>query len=231
VWLLGQHRQSFTPIADSSAKESIFVGSLQFPPASGSVVGDDPLEHGRKGANGNPLTPLDGDSTGSLVFMSASNDALWVGHDRAVVQEDIHPVLGRQQRADIAPERKIWLARPLDRLHQLYVCSVSQFADLAADGFLPRRQRIDVAVDARISVVSRHRCIAARRGATVRQCGPSLTSSDCSKHSAVCEYRSSSPKPVPSRAGVPISKGFAGSSTIVCTAHASVEGRSRHEIY
>src|ERR1700686_2167393 len=47
--------------------ESVSIRRLQLPPATGSVVGDDPLEHGRSGPSGNLLALPEGDGTGSLV--------------------------------------------------------------------------------------------------------------------------------------------------------------------
>jgi hypothetical protein len=75
---------------------------------------------------------------------------------RAVVQEDIDPGLGRQQRADVTFERKIRLASTLDGLLHLRIRSVDQVADLLADGLLPLGQGFDVSVDPWVSVVPRH---------------------------------------------------------------------------
>ena len=91
-----------------------------------------------------------------LLSCPLGDDAVWVWHDPAVVQEDIDPVLSRQQRTDVSFERKVRLARALDGLHQLRIRGVSQVADLTADGLLPLGQAFDVDVHPWVCVVSRH---------------------------------------------------------------------------
>lgn len=73
--------------------------------STGAIVHDNLLEHDREGWRVDLLAPPNGDGTGGLVVVSARHDALWVGYDRAVVQEHIDPVLGRQQRTDVSIER------------------------------------------------------------------------------------------------------------------------------
>src|SRR5215813_13269893 len=128
----------------------------QLPPATGAIVRDNLLEHCREGGGVDLLALPNCDGTGGLVVVSAGDDAVWVGHDPAVVQEDIDPVLSRQQRTDVAFERKVRLARALDGLHQLRIRGMSQVADLTADGLLPLGQTFDVGVDPWVCVVSRH---------------------------------------------------------------------------
>ena len=113
-------------------------------------------EHGHEGGCVDLFALPNGDCTGGLIVVSAGDDALWVGDDRAVVQEDIDPGLRRQQRADVTFERKIRLAGALDGLLHLRIRRMDQVADLLADGLLPVGQGFDVSVDPWVSVVPRH---------------------------------------------------------------------------
>lgn len=70
--------------------------------------------------------------------MAARDDAVWVGHNRAIVQEHIDPLLGRQQGADVSVKREIRQARALDGLDDVRVSGVNQAPNLLADGLLLR---------------------------------------------------------------------------------------------
>src|SRR4051794_4698955 len=91
--------------------------------------------------------------------MSARDDPVRVGHDPAVIQEDIDPGFGRQQRADVSFADEIRLARALDRLNKFRIRGVSKVSDLPANGLLPRGQGFDVHVDPRVRIVSGHRSL------------------------------------------------------------------------
>jgi hypothetical protein len=84
------------------------------PPAT-SAVRDDLLEHRGEGGRVDLLALPNGDGAGGLVLVPG-RDALWVWHDRAVVEKHIHPVPGCQQSAHISFEREIRLARTRDGL-------------------------------------------------------------------------------------------------------------------
>lgn len=128
----------------------------QLAPATGAVVRDDLLEDGCKGGSVDLLALPNGDGTAGLVILSAGDHALWVRYNPAVVQENINPAFGRQQRADVAIERKIRQARALDGLYHLRIRGMNQTADLLADGLLPLWQAFDISIDAWIGIVSRH---------------------------------------------------------------------------
>src|SRR5262245_6853482 len=150
----------------SASSRCLPAPRLQFPPATGAIVRDNLLEHCREGMGVDLLALPNCDGTGGLVAVSASDDAVWVGHDPAIVQEDIDPVLSRKQRTDVAFERKVRLARALNGLHQLRIRGMSQVADLTADGLLPLGQAFDVDIDPWVCVVSRHWFITPRYSMT-----------------------------------------------------------------
>ncbi len=71
--------------------------------------------------------------------MASGDDAVWVGHDPAVIQEHVHVIAGREQRTDVASQHEIWLLRPLDGFRDFRVGRVDQIADLVAEVLLPVR--------------------------------------------------------------------------------------------
>ena len=124
--------------------------AFQLSPAAGTVVGDDLLEHGGEGGRVDRLAPANGHRAGGLVVVAGGDDRLRIRHDRAVVEEHVDVVLGRQQGTDVALQDEVRLPGSLDGLGDLGIGGVDQVADLAADGLLPVRQGIDVGVDARV---------------------------------------------------------------------------------
>src|SRR5260370_31195511 len=98
---------------------------LQLPPATGAIVRDNLPKHRREGGSVDSLTLPNGDGTRGLVVVSARDNAVWVRHNRAVIQEHIDPLLGRQQRADVSVKREIRLARALDGLNDFWVSGVN----------------------------------------------------------------------------------------------------------
>src|SRR3954447_7320539 len=93
--------------------EALSIAGLQLSPAPSSVVGDDLLEHGLECGGVDLLTLTNGDGASGLVVVTAGDDPLKIGHDRAVVQEDIHPGFRREDRADVSFQREVGLARAL----------------------------------------------------------------------------------------------------------------------
>ena len=93
------------------------------------------------------------DHAGGLVVVAAGDDALGIGNDRSVVQEDVDVVLRGQQCADVSLEHEVRLHPPLDRLDDLRIDGVHKITDLLADVLLPLRQRVDVLVDPRILLI------------------------------------------------------------------------------
>ena len=100
--------------------------------------------------------------------MAGGDDAVRVGHDRAVVEEDVDVVLRGQQGADVALEDEVRLDRALDRLLDLGVGGVDEVADLAGRSPAASRQRVDVGVDARIPLVAQRSLHAVRHSAVAR---------------------------------------------------------------
>ena len=89
------------------------------------------------------------------VLVSLVNNALGIGYDR-VVDENGEMILRSQQRADVALQRKIGSPSALDGLGHPWVGGVYQISHLAANLLLPARERLNVVVDAGVSLVSTH---------------------------------------------------------------------------
>jgi len=63
-------------------------------------------------------------------------------------------ILRREQRADVAIEDEVGLHGTLDRLRDVRVNRVDEFAHLPADVLLPFGQDLDVGIDSGIGVVA-----------------------------------------------------------------------------
>src|SRR5207237_10414232 len=90
--------------------QALIGGSLlafQLAPAAGAVVGDDLLEHGGEGGRIERFALTHGDGAGSLIVVPGGDDALGIGHDRAVVHKDVDVVLRRQQGAKVAMQHEL----------------------------------------------------------------------------------------------------------------------------
>src|SRR5262249_22308230 len=85
-------------------------------PATGSVVGGDLEKQGGQGVGGDAVAGAEGDGTAGFVAVPAGDDAVWIGHDRAVVEEQVDMVLGGEQRAHVAVEDEVGPHPALDRL-------------------------------------------------------------------------------------------------------------------
>ena len=144
------HRMTPSFMAIAPWRSRRWAVALELAPAAGTVVGDDLLDVGREGALVELLALVDGDHPAGLVAVASRHDALRIRDDPAVVQEDRHVVLRREQRHHVALQDEVRLDGPLDRLLDLGVCSVDEVSDLLADHLLPRGQGVDVGVDARI---------------------------------------------------------------------------------
>jgi len=84
---------------------------------------------------------------GGLVLVARGDDALGIGDDPAVVEEQADVILCGEQRTYVALEHEVRLDRPLDRLDDVRIGGVDQIAKLVAELALPVRQRVDVRVD------------------------------------------------------------------------------------
>jgi hypothetical protein len=69
--------------------------------------------------------------------VAAGDDAVGIGHDRAVVEEDVDVVLGGQQCTDVAGQDEVRLAGALDGLLDRGFRRVDEVPDLPADVLLP----------------------------------------------------------------------------------------------
>jgi hypothetical protein len=78
------------------------LGLLELPPAACAVVGDDLFEHRRQGARLDLFSLAVGDRSGGLVGVAGGDDAVGVGDDAAVVEEQVDVVLGGEEGADVA---------------------------------------------------------------------------------------------------------------------------------
>ena len=126
---------------------------LYLAPAAGPVVCDDLPEHRGECRRVDRFPLPDGHGAGGLVVVSGGDDALGIGHDGAVIKEDVDMVFRGQQGADVALEHEIGPVRALDGFGNLRVCRVDQVTNLAADRLLPVRQARDVLVHPRIGAV------------------------------------------------------------------------------
>ena len=120
---------------------------LELAPPTRPVVRDDLPEHLTQRRGVDLLTLANSDRSGRAVLLPAGDDALRVGNDRAVVEEHVDVVLGRQQRGDVAVQHEVRLNGPLDRLDHLGIGGMHEIPDLLADLLLPVGQLVDVGVD------------------------------------------------------------------------------------
>ena len=123
--------------------------ALELAPAAGPVVRDDLLEHRQEGTLVDRIALAEGDGASRLVVVAGGDDALGVGHDGPVVEEDVDVVLGGEERADVAIEDEVGLDAALDRLLDSRVRRMDEIPDLAEDLPLPRGQVVEVGVDPR----------------------------------------------------------------------------------
>ena len=99
---------------------------LELPPAAGAVVGDDRPEDGREGSSVDGFALPDRDHPPGLVAVAAGDDALGVGRQATVVQEDRDVILRREQRCDVAVEDEVGLDGPLDRFDDFGVGAMDE---------------------------------------------------------------------------------------------------------
>src|SRR5262249_58085522 len=99
---------------------------------------------------GAAVAGAEGEGAGRLVAVPAGDDAVCIGHDRAVVEEQVDVVLGGQQRAHVAVEDEVGPHPALDRLLDVGICGVDYLAQFAAQVGLPAGQGVDVGVNARV---------------------------------------------------------------------------------
>src|SRR5215469_312994 len=115
------------------------ASALNLAPAAGPVVRDDLAQHGCQSLAVDPLAFPDRHRPRRLVGVTRGDDARRVGHDCAVIQEQVHVVFRRQQRADVAVEYEVGLTTALDRLRHLWIGGVNEVAQLLAHRLLPVR--------------------------------------------------------------------------------------------
>ena len=92
---------------------------MDLAPAARAIVGDDLPEHLAERACVDLLVLADRDHAGGRVVMAGGDDALGIGNDRAVVEEDVDVVLRRQQRADVALQHEVRSVGELDGLDDI----------------------------------------------------------------------------------------------------------------
>src|SRR6202042_2643330 len=91
----GSHQMSA-----SLARRLRLTFALRFAPAASTVVGNDVLEHSAEGRRIDGLALADSNGAGSFVVVPSGDDAVGIRNDAAVVDEYVHVVPGREQRAD-----------------------------------------------------------------------------------------------------------------------------------
>src|SRR5437868_1751755 len=133
-------------------------GAFQLAPAAGTVVRDDLSEHRDQGALLDLLASAVGDRSCRLVGLTGGDDAVRIGDDAAVVEEEVDVILGGEQRADVALEDEVRLHAAFDRLDDFRVGAVDQIAELLAELLLPVGQPRDIAIDSRIALIGGRGC-------------------------------------------------------------------------
>src|SRR5712691_6368621 len=118
-------------------------------------MGDNGLKEVQKGALVDGFVLTDLNCPRCQVALSLVNNTLGIGHD-GVVDENGEMILGSQQRADVAIQRKIGLLCALDGLGHVRVGGMHQISHLAANILLPARQSLNVFVDAGVGLVGTH---------------------------------------------------------------------------
>lgn len=157
---------ALTPRERTRLRSTLFAAALSRPlsrfglwllfdlsPAAGSVVRADLAQHGGEWSAGDGAVAVEGDRAGGLVVVAAGDDVVGVGHDGAVVEEQVDVVLAGQQCAHVTVEHEVGLHRAFDRLLDVGFGGVNQVAQLAAQIASPIRQSVEVVVDAGVSLV------------------------------------------------------------------------------
>src|SRR5258708_823913 len=131
-------------------------GSLLTPfelaPPARAIIGDNGLKEVQKDTLVDGFVLTDLNRPRCQVLLSLVNNALGIRHD-GVVDENVEMILRSEQRADVAMQRKIGLLGALDGLGHLRVGGVHQISHLTANLLLPARERLNVFVDAGVSLV------------------------------------------------------------------------------
>src|SRR5947207_13917245 len=94
--------------------------ALELSPPARAVVGDDGPEQLAERPLVEALAPTDRHRARGFVLVAGGDDPLGIGRDR-IVDEDVHMVLGRKQRADVAIEDEVRAVGALDRLHHVWI--------------------------------------------------------------------------------------------------------------
>src|SRR6202034_3014619 len=96
----------------SRGRRSVLL--LALAPAARAVVRDDVPEHGGEGGRVDGFSLVNRHGPGRLVAVASRDDPVRVRDDRAVVEEDVDVIPGRQQRADVALQDEVGQAGALD---------------------------------------------------------------------------------------------------------------------
>jgi hypothetical protein len=134
---------------------------LELTPAARAVIGNNDLKEVQQSTlvDGFALTDLNRPCC--QVALSLVHDALGIRHD-GIVDENVEMILRSQQRADVAMQRKIGLLGALDGLGHLRISGMHQISHLATHLLLPARERLNVFIDAGVSLVCTHAVIIPR---------------------------------------------------------------------
>lgn len=134
---------------------------FELAPPSRAVIGDNGLKELQQGGLVDGFALADLNRPCGQVPLSLVNQALGIGRN-GVVDENVEVIFRPQQRADVALQRKVGLFAALDGLDHLRVSGVYELSHLAANLLLPGRERLNVFVNTRISLVCTHAMMISR---------------------------------------------------------------------
>src|SRR2546428_9774701 len=143
------------PVSSIAAPEGSLLIPFELATPTRPVMGDNGPKEVQRGPLVDEFALTDLNRPRGPVPVSLVNDSLGIGHD-GVVDENGEMILGSQQRADVALQRKIRLPGALDSLAHLRVGGMHQISHLAAQLLLPVRESLNVFVDARVGLVGTH---------------------------------------------------------------------------
>src|SRR5215217_9439544 len=126
---------------------------LDLAPSACPVVRNDLPEHLAQRARVDQLAFAYRHGPSAGVVVAASDDALRIRNDRAVVEKHVHMIFRGKQCADVSVQHEVRLDPPLDRFGHFRICGMDKIANLHADLLLPHRKRVNVRVDSWIFLI------------------------------------------------------------------------------
>lgn len=149
-------------------RRPVLPRGLDAPPPPGAVVRDDRAQHRQQRLLRDGVAFAERDGPCGHVVMTRRDDALRVGHDRAVLEDQVQVVLRGQQAADRVVEHEVRAHPTLHGLPDLRIRLVHEVTQPLTQPPLPVRQAGQVLVDARMPFV-RARAVSRRAAGSIVQ--------------------------------------------------------------